>query len=172
MNYLMNSVHVTDMQGHPVLHVEPQVGKSHRHERRHFALIANDNAILAKIVATPVYGSVDEFELLQSDGATFGKLFQTGFPEELRDCPRHEPLVTWKVWTPAGTEWFFLRHVDSSAMEVRDNLGRILAMADQDKESEKRDQLGAADKAYWMQIAPLMDVTIALCGLLAVNHLL
>ena len=56
-------------------------------------------------------------------------------------------------------------------MEVKDNLGRILAVAHRDEKTQTRDERGNADKAYRLEIAPMMDVATVLCGLLVVNHL-
>jgi len=156
----MKSLYVTDMGDNFVLRVELQVDK---------AEFMTTDGVLAQCVA--VHGSADEFKLLHSNGETFAKLVQSNV--ELMNCLSHEELMMiWTIRTPAGDEWFFFAACDGSTMEVRDNVGNVQTVAQREKEAETTDQPGDDGNAYLLQIAPLMDVSIALCGLLAVNHLI
>jgi hypothetical protein len=159
----MNSFHVIDVEDNNVMRVHVL------HEQRRILLLGMDGFCLAQCVATPVDGSIDEFHLLRADGKYFAKLVQGGL-EEPMNCPSHEePSPTWTIRTHAGVEWFLFDPCDSYALKLKDNQDRILAVA---QESETWDQPGNADKTYDLRVAPLMDVSIAVCGLLVVNHLL
>jgi len=159
----MNSFQVVDVEGNPVLSIERQVGKT---------ILLAQEFILAQCLATPVHGRASEIQLLRNNGEHFAKLVQSG-PEELTNCPNHEDfLVTWTIQTHAGVAWFLLGHCDSSTIEVRDKLGSVVATAQQIQKTGTRNQPGDVDKAYLLRIASLMDVSIAIFGILAVNHLL
>lgn len=158
---------VTDREGNSVLRVELQYGRtSIVHDWSHVVLIANDGLLLAQCL--PVRGRRNEFQLLRGNGEYFGKLVQGG-QEEMTKSPSHEE-ASCTIRAGVGGEWFFLGDCDSDALEVRDNLDRIVAVARQD-ESRERHQFGNAEKAYLLEVKPQMDVSIALYGLLIINHL-
>jgi len=159
IKFSTNCFHVLDAEGKLVVHVELRVGKT---------ILHCDGFILAQFVAKPVHGGVDEIQLLRANGEYFAKLVQGGLG--LTNCPSHEPLATWTIQTRVGVEWFVLRHCYK--IDIRDNLGIIVAVAQQIEETGTRDQPGDAEKAYLLRVSPLMDVSIALCAILAVNHLL
>jgi len=156
INTSNNSFHVSDVEGTSVLRVELQVGKT---------ILHCEGFVLAQYATTPVDGGVDEIQLLRANGEYYGKLVKGGLEE-------WEPLATWIIQTCAGVEWFFLGHVDSYAIEVRDKAGKVVSVAHQIDATRTRDEHSDADKAYLLRIAPTMDVSIAMCGILAINHLL
>merc|ERR1712008_285654 len=106
-----------------------------------------------------------KFQLLHADGKHFATLAEDDLDEELRHSPCHEePLTRWIVGTPAGVKWYFHGRCDNYAVEVCDHQGRMVALLQPSPETFTRDQLGDAVTAYLLRVAPLMDVSIALCG--------
>jgi len=162
----MNSFHVTDNGGNTFLHVELQSGAINI-----CSCTQNGRFLLAQCVPTSVHGSVDEFHLMHANGEYFAKVVEGGL-EELTNWLGEEALMTRKIQTRADVEWFFLVRSDTCAVEVRDNRGKVIALAKLDEETGMTDQPGDADKAYLLQVGPLMDISIVLCGLLVVNQLL
>lgn len=160
---------VTDVKGNQVLRVELQVGQTFPHERRRVALTAMGGFLIAQCAATPVQGGTDEYQLLRGNGEYFGTIFQANL-EERPSCPGLFP--TWTIRTGAGVEWFFRGYFDSYAVDISDNLGRILAVSQREDVTEREDSLSNVGEAYLVRVAPQMDVSIVLCGLLAIHHLL
>jgi len=156
----MKSLQVLDAEGNNPVSVELQVGRT---------ILRREDLTLAQCVSVPV---VNEVQFLRSNGEYFAKLVQGGLGE-LTNCPNHEePLATWTIQTHVGVAWFFFGDFGSSAIEVRDNLGRLVAKAQKIEGTMTSDQPGKVDKAYLLRIAPMMDGSIAIFGILAVNNLL
>lgn len=161
---VQSSFHVTTVEGSQVLKVELKVD---RHEkRRRVQLMSNDGSvILAQCTASPVQGNVTEFHLERGSGEHFAK-FSQAWPDELTNRSSHE--TKWILRTGTGEEWVFRGQFDSYSVEVADTSDRLLAVACPDVEVQHND----AGKSCSVRVAPRVDVSIVLLGLLAVNHLM
>lgn len=159
---LQSSFHVTDGEGNQVLKVELQVGL---HEQRRVQLMSNDGFLpLAQCVP---HSSVSEFRFERGSGEHFAKFYQA-WPDQLASRSGHEPK--WIVRTVAGDEWAFHGQFDKYSVEVTDKFGRMLAIAR--REEQVDGQPSDAGNICEVRVAPLMDVSIVLLGLFAVNNLM
>jgi len=124
-----------------------------------------------QILLTSVYGEIlaycghapgthGEFHLLRAHGEYFGKLMQGDSRNE------------YSILTTSGAELLFTG--SGHTVKVTDTWGRLLAMTEPDTEGTATTSSPRGDAAgcCWLRVAPLMDVSIVICGLLIINHLL
>lgn len=143
-----NSLDVTDMNGYEVMRVmfRKQAGQDK------ILLITGYGDVLAQCGPAP--GSRGEFHLLRAHGEFFGKLVQGSARDEAT------------VRTASGAELMF--RGSGHTVNITDTWGRLLAMT----EPETGGITSAPGKeAYLLRVAPLMDVSIVICGLLIIQHL-
>jgi len=174
----MSSFHVTDVEGNPVLRVELKVDKTHLRERRRVVLMADDGEVLAQCVATSDNSKSNEFQLLHANNENFAKLLPVRREEVPNHPSHHERPEAWTVRTCTGAaEWFLYGQfgcyaVDVMDVNVMDSQGMMLAWAQQDAPSWMKDQHRSAGKThYFLRVISPMDLSIVLCSLLAINHL-
>merc|ERR1719410_2929180 len=168
-----NSFHLPDQHGYPVILVELKAGENDLQEQRHIEILTPEGILLAKCEA-----SGDEFQLFRSTGKYFATLAPDVAHEALEaqshpslfERPRllEGPRAAWTVRTPSGSEWYVRGHFESYIMEVTDPQGRVLALSQPEKPTWKIDGHGDAVKVCLLRVAPLMDVSIVLCSLIAV----
>lgn len=144
-----NSVDVTDMNGHEVIRVMFRKHAGHQQ----IILTTWTSEVLAQCGPAP--GTPGEFHILRAQGGYFGKLLQ--------GSTRHEH----SVWTSSGAELAFGGFPHS--VKVTDTRGRLLAMMQ--SETGGKTSLSGND-AYLLRVAPLMDVSVVICGMMIVNHLM
>jgi len=171
----MSSFHLADLEGNQLFRVELKVEKTNRQERRRVVLVANDGRVLAQCVATPCHGSVPEFELWRFDDKYFAKLLPVRREEMPTHSSHHERPEAWTVRTITGAEWFFCGQfgrypVDVMDVEVMNSQGSILAWAQAEAPTGMKAQ--HSHKSYLLRVASTMDISIVLCSLLAINHLM
>lgn len=159
-----NSFHVMDQYGGPVIVVELKAGKHVPQERRRAEFLTREGIPVAQCEAIPVLDSGDQFHLFRGTGEYFATLAPDDPDEALKiHCVPERPRMAWKVQTPSGLQWFMRGYFESYSVEVTDVMGRVLAML-QPKDTDAGD-------TCLLRVAPHMDISIVLCGLVAVYHL-
>jgi len=103
----------------------------------------------------PAPGIPGEFHLLRAHGEYFARLA----PSSARGA--------YSVWTASGAQVTF--RVAGRTVDVTDAWGRLLAMTE--PETGGRTSLPGSETCV-LRVAPLMDVSIVICGLLIINHLM
>lgn len=144
-----NAIDVTDMNGYDVMRniLLKQGGQ------RQILLTTGSGDILAKCIPAP--GTCGEFHLLRAHGEYFGKLVQASAPDE------------YSIQTASGAE--LTMKGSGHTLKITDPWGKLLAMT----EPETRDTASSSrNEAYLLRVAPLMDVSIVMCSLLIVTHLM
>jgi len=144
-----HSFDVTDRNGHGVMRgIFRKSG-----DQQQIMLTTESGDILAQCKPAP--GTPGEFQLLRAHGGYFGKLVQGS------ESDKHS------VWTASGAEFTFSG--SAHTVNISDTSGRLLAMTE--PETGVRTSL-SGNKAYLLHVAPLMDVSVVICGLLIINHLM
>mmetsp|Transcript_86998 Transcript_86998/g.172699 ORF Transcript_86998/g.172699 Transcript_86998/m.172699 type:complete len:620 (-) Transcript_86998:99-1958(-) len=78
------------------------------------------------------------------------------------------PRVAWIVRASCGSEWLFRGDFDSFTVQVTDRQNRMLAITQPTDPVEEHSHI---DKMYMLRVAGMMDISIVLCTILAVQHL-
>jgi len=156
-----DSFHVLDQYGDPVIGVELNAGETSEEEWR-VKLIAHDGEQVAQCKVAPVPGDGNEFQLFGSNDECFATLVPEGADEvpDMQRFPSEKPPMVWAVRSSCGSKWLFRGRFDNHAVEVTDPQGKVVAMSQ-----------SVDGNVYLLRVAPLMDVSIVLCSLLAVHHL-
>jgi len=144
-----DQVAVTDMNGCEVMRFVFQKQGS----QQQILLTSVYGEILA--YCKPAQAAPGEIHVLRAQGEYFGKLVQGGRRDE------------YVIETTSGAELLFTG--SAYIMHVTDAWGRLLAMTEPDTSGSKS---SPREEAYVLRVAPLMDVSIAICGLLIINHLM
>lgn len=155
-----SSFHVVDQQGNRLIGVDLKVGEQVLQGRRLVELVAPSGNLIAACEDTPGPGGGGELQLMRGNGEFFATIAPGG-PHDVEGPP-----VAWMVRGPSGSEWLFRGNFDGHAVQVMNRQGKMLAMSQ--PTLEKHSDLG---ETYMLRVAELMDVSIALCTLLAVHHL-
>lgn len=138
-----SSFEVTDMAGNVVLHVA-------RVESGCLKLMAGYGEVLAQCAMRP---ASQDFQLLRSEGELFASLVQT------------QAADSYLLTTVAGSKLHIHGSLTQQDMQFTDDSGKLLAKGD----------LCNVDFAtggyYRLRVAPLFDVSLALCSLLCIDHL-
>jgi len=143
-----NSIDVTDANGYEVMRIMflKQGGQQQ-------ILLTGHGDMLAQ--CRPALGTHGEFHLLRPHGEYFGKL--------RHGSARDEYLVQ----TASGVE--LTVRGSAHTVNMTDTGGRLLAMT----EPETGDTTpSSGNEACLLHVAPLIDVSIVMCGLMIINHLM
>jgi len=156
---------VTDMNGVEVLNVVLRPGVSgDAGGGQCIALTTGEGHTLAQCVRVQARSTGGpEFHLLRSTGEDYGQL--------VRSSGRDDVMYT--VRLRSSVEIYFWGSFEQHTINITDNLGRLLAMSEalEDSESLPRPLGSPRAKCYKLRVAPLMDVSIVLCGLMCIDHL-
>lgn len=143
-----NSIDVTDANGYEVMRIIflKQGGQQQ-------ILLTGHGDMLAQ--CRPALGTCGEFHVLRAHGEYFGKLVEGSARDE------------YLIQTASSVELTF--RGSAHTMNITDTGGRLLAMT----EPEIGDTTSSSgNEAYLLRVAPLMDMSIVMCGLLIINHLM
>lgn len=140
---------VTDLNGCELLQIKFQKEGG----RQQILLSTQYGEILAQCGPAP--STPGEFHLLRGRGEYFAKLVQGS------TCDEH------LVQTAFGADMTFMG--SGQVLKVFDTEGRLLAMTEPETEGRAS---SSENETYLLRVAPLMDVSIVMCGLFIVDHLI
>jgi len=144
-----SSFDVTELDGQKVM----QINFQKQGGQQLIVLTSKSGDVLAQCGPAP--DTPGEFHLLRAHGEYFGKLVQGNSRDE------------YSVRTPSGAELTFRGAAFN--VDIVDTWGRLLATTEPEIGSGTS---SPGNEACVLRVAPLTDVSLVICGLLIVNHLM